>query len=106
MEVLSIKGHEVSIVFARAERVAVGAHYTLLDGDGQGLVVQILAIDSLDYAGLEQELLQRLLEQPLAVTSLLDGEGSLADLRNLRVASARIHRRIRAGRWLPWDGWI
>lgn len=105
MEILSIKADTVTVLFHSTESSAVGESLILQEGDG-GLVVQVIGEDSLEYPGLQEELLQRVLEAQVRKDVPIDGEGGLGDLRKLKVATAKIRKRVHDGRWRAWDGWI
>ncbi|MDX2159893.1 MAG: DUF87 domain-containing protein [bacterium] len=110
MEIATIKGDEVLLIYHPADESAeVGLQYkiTELTEAHDGLVVQIISNDSLEYIGLQQEIIQRVLEERLAETiHHLDREYGLGQMRSLKIATAKIRKRIRAGNWESWDGWI
>jgi uncharacterized protein len=109
MEIASIKGDNVLFLYHPAEATAdVGQQFTILEVPDQteGLVVQVISNDSLEYAGLQQELIQQILEQQATVQRILDREEGMGEIKNLKLATAKIRKRIRAGNWASWDGWI
>lgn len=110
MEITSINGDTVLLLYHPAETTAeVGQQYTILELPDrlEGLVVQIISNDSLEYAGIQQEMIQRILEDRLAVTEkVLDLERGLEEIKSLKLATGKIRKRIHEGNWLPWDGWI
>jgi len=55
-----------------------------------GLIAQIISNDSLEYIGLQQEIIQRVLEDRLAETIRhLDREYGIGQMRSLKIATAR-----------------
>jgi hypothetical protein len=73
----------------------------------EGLVVQVISNDSLEYVGLQQELIQHILEQRIArVERSIDRESGMGEIKSLKVATAKIRKRVRKGKWETWDGWI
>jgi ABC-type uncharacterized transport system ATPase subunit len=111
MELASIRGDTVLMLYHPAEALAeVGQQFTILEVPDQreGLVIQVISNESLDYVGLQQEMIQRILEERVAqnLQVVLDRERGMGEMRNIKLARAKIRRRIAAGEWLPWDGWI
>lgn len=109
MELASIKGDIVLLLYHAAEAEAnVGQQFTILERpEGtEGLIVQVISNDSLQYTGLEQEMIQRVLEQQITSESLLDREGGMGEIKRIKLATAKIRKRIQGGTWCAWDGWI
>lgn len=110
MEIATIKGDEVYLIYHPIDASAeVGQQFRILElpDRTQGLIVQIISNDSLEYVGLQQELIQRVLEDRLAtVVSHLDRESGMGEMRSLKIATAKIRKRIVNGEWCPWGGWI
>ena len=66
MEIASIKGDTVLLMYHPAEAAAdVGQQFTILEVPErtEGLVAQVTSNDSLEYPGLQQEMIQRVLEE-------------------------------------------
>ena len=124
MEIASIEGDEVLLLYHPADSTAeVGEQFAILElpsvegePDGgeettdqpqDGLVVQVIRNESLQYAGLQQENIQRVIEDRIAdIDHTLDQESGMTELKNLKVATAKIRKRIRDGEWEKWGGWI
>lgn len=109
MEIASIKGDTVLLLYHPAEAAAdVGQQFTLLEVPDrtEGLVVQVISNDSLEYAGLQQEMIQHILEERATLNRVLDREEGMGEIKSLKLATAKIRKRITAGRWCTWDGWI
>lgn len=109
MEVASIKGDTVLLLYHPAETAAdVGQQFSILEVPEmtEGLVVQVISNDSLEYAGIQQEMIQHILEQRAAVERVLDREEGMGEIKSLKLATAKIRKRIRGGTWRAWDGWI
>lgn len=110
MEVATIKGDDVLLIYHPVDESAeVGHQFKIVEmTDVQdGLIVQIISNDSLEYVGLQQEIIQRVLEDRLAETMRhLDREYGIGQMRSLKIATAKIRKRVRGGNWETWDGWI
>lgn len=110
MEVASIKGDTALLLYHPAESAAeVGQQFALLELPEKvnGLVVQIISNDSLEYAGLQQEMIQRILQEMVEESSIvLDYETGMGEMKSLKLATAKIRKRIQEGHWRNWDGWI
>lgn len=109
MEIASIKGDTVLLLYHPAEAAAeVGQQFALLEVPDrvEGLVVQVISNDSLEYAGLQQEMIQHILEERATLNRVLDREEGMGEIKSLKLATAKIRKRIDAGRWCTWDGWI
>jgi hypothetical protein len=110
MEIASIKGDTVLLLYHPSESPAdVGQQFTILElpERTEGLVVQVISNDSLEYVGLQQELIQHILEQRIArVERPIDRETGMGEIKSLKVATAKIRKRVRGGTWETWDGWI
>lgn len=111
MELMSIKGDTVELLYHPGESTAdVGQQFAVTesDNDVQGLVIQVIANESLEYAGQQQEMIQNILEDRLAEVTdvVIDRENGLDDIRNLKRAIAKIRKRIQGTEWVQWDGWI
>jgi uncharacterized protein len=110
MEIASIKGDTVLLLYHPAEAAAnVGEQYAVLElpDRTEGLIVQIISSDSLEYAGLQQEMIQNILEERAgSITPIIDNEQGMGEIRSLKLATAKIRRRVQQGTWRHWDGWI
>lgn len=110
MEIASIKADNVLLIYHPVEAsVEVGRQFKILElpDKTEGLVVQVISNDSLEYIGLQQEIIQRVLEERLAtVVTQLNREVGMGEMRSLKIATAKIRKRIHAGSWVPWSGWI
>src|SRR5688500_9270839 len=109
MEIASIKGDTVLLLYHPAEATAdVGQQFSILEMPEkiEGLVVQVISNDSLEYAGLQQEMIQHILEQRALMERPLDREQGMGEIKSLKLATAKIRKRIRNGEWVAWDGWI
>lgn len=109
MEIASIKGDAVLLLYHPAQATAeVGQQFQAMELPSkiEGLVIQIISNDSLEYPGIQQEMIQRILEQRAATTAIVNREQGMEDLKHLKVAAGKIRKRIRAGSWEAWDGWI
>lgn len=79
-----------------------GAHY-----DGAGLVAQVIGHDSANYPGDKEAALAELLETTIAERhEIVRGEPAMVDLKEIKLANAKIRKRVREGRWVDWDGSI
>lgn len=110
MEVFTIKGENVILMYHAADEAAeVGQQFAILERPSlrEGLVVQVISNDSLEYPGLQQEIIQKILEERAATTNvILDREQGMGQIRNIKLALAKIRKKIHNGHWQRWDGWI
>jgi hypothetical protein len=109
MEILQIKGDTVFLLYHASDAAEVGEQFEILEisDNPRGIIVQVISNDSHEYPGIEQELIQRILEERITPTQRpLDKEAGLGEIRNLKVAKAKIRKRIENGKWQPWNGWI
>lgn len=110
MEILKVQGDEVSLLFSPLDgSVSVGQPFLISEADGAaGVVVQILSHQTVQYPGLETELLQRTVESQLVrATAVVDRELGLEALKTMKAATAKIRAEVDAqGRWRPWRGLI
>lgn len=75
--------------------------------DGAGLVVQVIGHDSAGYPGDKEAALAELLETTIADRhEIVRGEPAMVDLKEIKLANAKIRKRVEAGRWVDWDGSI
>src|SRR5262249_29758623 len=109
MEIAYIKADVVLLLYHPAEGAAdVGQQFSLLEVPDrkEGLVVQVISNDSLEYAGLQQEMIQHILEQRASLQRAIDREEGMGEIKSIKLATAKIRKRIREGKWCAWDGWI
>ncbi|PMB09052.1 hypothetical protein CEN49_07810 [Fischerella thermalis CCMEE 5273] len=114
MEIYKIQDDNVYLIYHPEETdVNVGSQYIIQERDethkGKGIIVQVIANESLDYPGIIQELIQDSLEQTFRVKnqmSPLDREPSFTDVKSLKVAHAKIKKQIDVDSILNWEGWI
>lgn len=113
MEISTIKGDEVVLMYypsgIRDERVEVGNQYAITEkaDPTSGIVVQVINNDSLDYPGLQQQLMQTILaEQSTSVFEIINRERGMDSLKGIKLATAKIRKRILQTKWQGWDGWI
>lgn len=109
MEIASIKGDTVLLLYHPADTAAdVGQQFSVLEVPErtEGLVVQVISNDSLEYMGLQQEMIQHILEQRVTLQRPLDREQGMGEIKSLKLATAKIRKRITNGHWCNWNGWI
>lgn len=110
MEIASIKGDTVLLVYHPAEGAAtVGEQFSAMELPDQveGLVIQVISNDSLEYSGLQQEMIQGILQERFAQIDIpVNRERGMQELKSLKLATAKIRKRIRGNQWVAWDGWI
>lgn len=110
MEIASIKGDTVLLLYHPMEAAAdVGQQFKILElpDKTEGLVVQVISNESLEYAGLQQEMIQQILEQRLSQTDMpLNRERGMGEIKSLKIAVAKIRKRTSEQKWITWDGWI
>ena len=71
MEILRIDGDLVFLLFHASEAAEVGETFQIIEkpDNAKGIVVQIVSNDSHQYPGIEQELIQIILENRLSTTN-------------------------------------
>lgn len=110
MEIASIKGDTILLIYHPAEGAAdVGQQFAVLElpDKTEGLIAQVISNDSLEYAGIQQEMIQNILEQRISQSQLvLNQEQGMGEIRSLKLATAKIRKRVSQGSWHPWGGWI
>lgn len=110
MEIASIKGDIALLIYHPGEAAAdVGQQFTILELPEKlnGLVVQVISNDSLEYVGLQQEMIQHILEERIAKLQVpLNREAGMGEIKKLKLATAKIRKRVHSGKWETWDGWI
>lgn len=111
MEIASISGDTVLLLYHPAQTAAdVGQQFTLMEVPErtEGLVVQVISNDSLEYVGLQQEMIQHILERRISrqTQAPVDRERGMGEIKSLKVATAKIRKRIQNNAWHAWDGWI
>ena len=109
MEIASIRGRDVALLYHPAETTAeVGTLFSLTEPEGgRGLVVQLLENESLSLDGMLLGQVQRLLEDQVFDTqTLLDRESGLEAVGQLKVGRCKVRAKIAEGRWQAPDGWI
>ncbi len=115
MELQRISGQDVWLVVPAFgdDDAEVGQVYSVMErptkgrkSPNDGLVVQVLDYESIQYDGMMQETIQRILEQQLGAELSYDCELGMDAIKSLNLARARIRKRDRDGRWHAWDGWI
>ncbi|MBI3949956.1 MAG: DUF87 domain-containing protein [Acidobacteria bacterium] len=115
IQINQIRGDTVELIFnPREEDLRVGQILSLVERTGghQGLVVQIIEFRTVTYPALIQEQLQLAIEtaQPLSSAAMeylskMVSEGHSDEMKNLKIAVAKIRNVIGKG-WDLWDGWI
>jgi len=108
MEILKIQDDNIFLLFHSAEAAEVGEQFQIIEpGSNNGIIIQVLSNDSYQYAGIEQELMQSILEQHISETHReIDREIGLNELKNLKIAKAKIRKEVQGENWIPWSGWI
>lgn len=85
MEIASIKGDTVLLLYHPADTAAdVGQQFSILEVPErtEGLVVQVISNDSLEYMGLQQEMIQHILEQRVTLQRPLDREQGMGEIKS------------------------
>ncbi|MGA9099901.1 MAG: DUF87 domain-containing protein, partial [Methanotrichaceae archaeon] len=98
------------LLYHPAEAAAdVGQQFSILEmpDRNEGLIIQVISNDSLEYAGLKEEMIQRILERQITPGEpRLNLEQGMDEIKSLKMATSKIRKRISNGQWLNWDGWI
>ncbi len=110
MELASVRGDVVYLLYHPASTPAeVGTHFAIreLPDRKEGVLVQIIEQQSLDFEGLLQGQIQAILEGQLARTeTALNHEHGLNAVQTMKMAKAKIRKRLCGDEWSAWDGWI
>jgi hypothetical protein len=110
VKLLSIKNNSCLLMTHSTDgEIAVGHNLILweLPQHTEGVVVQVIGLETMEYAGLTEELIQELLTDNLAQTIIdHNAEQGMGALKELKIVRARVLRRVRDGKWEKWDGWV
>jgi hypothetical protein len=112
MEIFSVKEDTVLLLYHADEGAAdVGQQFVIheLPDRQEGLVVQVLSNGAPDYPGLQQELIQRILEQRIAPSERenpVSREQGMEEIKRMKIAICKIRKRVKGKEWRTWDGWI
>ena len=110
MELASVRADVVYLLYHPASKPAeVGTHFAIreLPDRREGVLVQIIEQQSLDFEGLLQGQIQTILEDQLAKTeTALNYERGLSAVQTMKMAKGKIRKRLRGDEWSAWDGWI
>jgi len=110
MEITSISGRDVSLIYSPTETDAVvGTAFAVreLPDRTRGVVVQVIENSTLDLEGFLVGQVQTLLEKAAAGTrTIYDGEEGGGAVQQLKVAACKIRARLDGDRWMDFNGWV
>ena len=110
MEITTISGRDVSLIYSPAETDAVvGTAFTVRDARDRerGVIVQVIENSTLDLDGFVIGQVQTLLEKTSSDTrTIYDGEEGGEAVQQLKVATGRIRARLDGERWADFNGWV
>lgn len=110
MQIASIKGQDVLLLYHPAEEeVEIGCQFVIEETESnEGILVQVINNESLEYAGLQQELIQQILEDRFSNERELplNREYGMNEIRSLKIAQGKIRMRKSGDNYYTWDGWI
>jgi DNA helicase HerA-like ATPase len=111
-QVIQIKGSDIVIAYhPEGGEPRPGDALLLTERGGSasndGLVVQVIGHDSAGYPGDREAALAELLEAAIADRhQIVHGEPAMVDLKEIKLARAKIRKIVRDRRWHDWDGSI
>lgn len=113
MEIYKIQDDNVYLIYHSGENVKVGSQYEIIERTDEssqknGILVQVIANDSLDYPGIIQEIIQDSLEKNYRIQTkrIIDKEPAFTDVKSLKLAHAKIRKQIKEDKIIDWEGWI
>ena len=109
MQVVRITGDTVTFVFHTDEQVEVGQQFqiTELPDRTDGLIVQTIGQESLMVEGVQAQIVQAELERRFTTAErVMDKEFGMAELKSLKLGTAKIRKHVRGDEWRAWSGWI
>ena len=110
MEITSISGRDVSLIYSPSETDAVvGTAYAVreLPDKARGVIVQVIENSTLDLDGFLVGQVQTLLEKTAADTrTIYDGEEGGGAVQRLKVARCKIKARLDGECWADFNGWV
>src|SRR5438093_2256368 len=103
-QILKLGGDTVDILhYPGVDELLPGDVLEACEAEGSGLVIQIVSTSSASYAGAAESAMQEVLETAATEKyDLINREQGLPDLKRMKLATAKIRRRIRGGAWQPW----
>ena len=110
MEITSISGRDVSLIYSPTETDAVvGTAFAVreLPDKTRGVIVQVIENSTLDLDGFLVGQVQTLLEKTAADTRrIYDAEEGGKAVQQLKVARCKIRARLDGERWADFNGWV
>ncbi len=109
MRVLSKSGDEVYLVYHPSEGLEVGESLKIVDSiEDRGVIVQVIELNLVDLPGILEDVVRNeAVRAEARVRDVSTGglQRLLTDIRNMKVARAKIRFEIRGNRVIPWSGW-
>lgn len=108
-QLMSIKADTGTVIFYPGEDEPRAGDWLAFQeaGTSDGLVTQIIGIESATYPGSAEAALQEVLERASAEKHIVvDREPALVDLKRVKLATAKLRARLVNGRWEPWNGFV
>lgn len=113
MRLHHIEGDEVLFLFDHTQQAAprVGDSYLVgeLGGGDEGLIVQIVSLETFDYPSLNEVLMRQMMEASYGAGNVqtFAETPNTPKVENLGEARAKIRRRqTTTGEWTVWNGWV
>ena len=110
MEIVSIKGRDVTLIYSPSETDAVaGTAFAVreLPDKTRGVVVQVIENSTLDLDGFLVGQVQTLFEKADAETRhIYNAEEGGAAVQQLKVAKCKIRTRLNGDSWGDFNGWV
>lgn len=107
-QLVQLSADTAEIVFhPGSEELRPGEWLECIEPNGEGLALQVIGVSTATYPGAAEAALQQVLESAASYKNvLIMREEGMIDLKRVKLAKAKVRRRVRNGRWLPWNGWI
>jgi uncharacterized protein len=115
MQIYKIQDDNVWLIYHPGEdKASVGSQYLIKEKTeaekNNGIIVQVIANETLDYPGIIQEMMQDSLEHHFRIKFHLPLNRELndgfSDVKSLKVAHAKIRKQVVDGKIRNWEGWI
>ncbi|HDH06825.1 MAG TPA: ATP-binding protein, partial [Thermoproteales archaeon] len=109
MQILSKSGNEILLIYHPSERLEVGESLKIFDeSEDRGLIVQVIELNLVDLPGILEDIVrQEAVKGRANIREIVSSEYQrmVTDIRNMKIARAKIRFELRYGEILPWSGW-
>ena len=109
MQILSKSGDEILLVYQPLERIEVGQTLKLYDrNENRGLILQVIELNLVDLPGILEDIVRHesvSSRADVSVVSTGEIDRLITDIRNMKIARAKIRYEVRDDEIVPWSGW-